>query len=125
MTKKATRPREIVYMEYIPFPTEKDGIIFTFFAIDDYTEYAIMIGQTKEISDDVYLDMIELLMNHEKFRLHDHPFELVLAFGGYMAERIGEKIKPHGGTPTFDEQRVDQGFKPFLQSFMDFQKRNS
>lgn len=111
----ATKPRQIIYTDYIPVPTEQDGYCYIFLAYDKYADFIFNLGITKQVSDEIYLQQINNLLNHKDFTKYNHDFKLITAYGGYMLDQIQNLLKPHKGTVIHDEESVDKALEPVIK----------
>lgn len=119
--KKTTRPLERVYLTAFGNDTVDDGVIYTFIALDDFSEVLFMLGVEKALNEQAVLNNVINLVNKEDFyqRLTD-KFTLVLPFGNTIEDTIDTVISTYNGNVIFDEKLVSKKFKPVFKAFEGF-----
>lgn len=115
---KATRPLEYICLVPVGIPTQKDGTIYTFIAVDAFSKYVIVAGDEKENSHKTILKNIKSLLGHTDFirqRKKVKSFTLVLDSYLELAEEITEIIQPFGGSVIFDESYITEIVDPVIE----------
>lgn len=110
-----TKPRQVVYLEYISAPTIQDGECYVFLAIDHYSQFAFKLSVANAINDTVFLEKVQELMNDKDFKRFDHPFELVTYRAPHLEKEINSILNPHKGKVSFSEERIAQHMMPLLE----------
>ncbi len=113
----ATRPKEIVYLHY--FSTQVvEGIVHSFFAMDDFSEFVFSLGHAQQITEDTILKSIKKLMKDKNFKSSPKkPFTLVISIGEEIESKIRALIQPYKGKLVFDKKTVTNKTQHFINSF--------
>ncbi|WP_417800298.1 hypothetical protein [Tenacibaculum sp.] len=91
---KATRSKEILYVDYYTRETTEETA-YIFFAMDDLSEYIFALGASKQISELIILQRFKKLIKHKDFKSSPKlPFTLVSSFGGEFEKKIKSIIFP-------------------------------
>ena len=64
---KTTKPLERIYLTAFAKETIEDGLIYTFLALDDYSEYLFMLGVESVLNEQTLLNSIINLLNKKEF----------------------------------------------------------
>ena len=109
-----TRPKEFICFSAVPVPTEKDGTVYFFIAVDAYTQFAFNLGVTTTLDDDTVLEHIQNLLQDPDFIKNKGPYTLVMLVGEHLREQIEVLIQPLGKL-QFDEQWAADIILPVLK----------
>jgi len=119
--KITTRPLERIYITAFGKETIEDGIVYTFLALDDYSEYLFMLGTERVLNEKTLLNNITNLLNKKDFCKNlTNKFTLILPFGNDIKNEIDTIISSYNGNVIFDEKLVSKKFKPVFKVFKGF-----
>ena len=124
--KNPTQPHEIIYISAFAVETEKDGVIFTFMALDGFSEFLfppVTCGEFKVFEDMVKV-VVDILNNinafykpttHPKGKTYivDLPEDLVEIMQGAVMK---------DDTVIYDIELARKMLKPVFDGFDDFNK---
>ena len=117
---KATRPLEFVSFFTMKLKT-KEGPAYSYFAVDDFTEFAFNTGIEIDENPETILKHIYLLMEDKDFVKHiDKGFTLVLADYQDLSDRINAIISSVNGKLIYDREFNQRINLPVIQSFGEF-----
>lgn len=109
------KPREVLYFEFVPVPTEQDGEVFLCIAVDHASEFCFSLGVCLELTDSIVLEKVQELMDNPDFKRYTIPFELVMYRTPHLEEQVNRILVPHKGKAVFDEERFADKMIPILQ----------
>ena len=116
--KKATRPREKVYINYITVDTQEDGRFYSFFGIDEYSKFAFLLSTTIELSEGAILLAVMDLMKHKDFVTEpQEPFTIVCNMGQEIEDKLAFIVAQQNGKISFDKKAVHNNTNHFIQQF--------
>lgn len=117
----STRPKELIYFQFMPSQTIEDGVIVTYYAIDDFSQFAFVLGATNEFNFDSLLLHIKKLMQHKDFKkLPIEPFTLMCSCGQEVEQEIKAIIEPYKGRVVFDVDTVIEKTQHFIKSLNEY-----
>jgi len=116
---KTTRPCQIVYLNFFS-SNIKDSIAFTFYAIDDFSEYAFLLDVTELLDGHIVLEQIKMLVAHEHFNT-SLPFTIMAVAGIEMEKDIRDFLKPLDGSIIFDRNTVIKKTRNFIAELNRFE----
>ena len=121
---KAKRVLEYVAFFYVELPT-REGPAFTYFAVDAFSEFAILTGTEPKNSDEIYLKHIRRLLIDPDFAKHIHNgFTLVLADHQELSDEIKLIISNKNGRLMYDSDFHGEIILPVIESFSAFLKKS-
>ena len=113
---KTTKPLERIYLTAFGKETIEDGIVYTFLALDDYSEYLFMLGTERVLNEQTLLNNIINLLNKKEFYQNlNGKFTLVLPFGDDIKNEISTILSPYNGSVIFNNKFVSAKFKPVFK----------
>lgn len=116
---KTTRPLELIYFAVFPTQTKDEGIVYTFVALDDYSQFLIFLGMEKDISELTIINKIMALTQDKDFarRYQNKPLTLMLPFeeGTVPHDLITEVLKIFKGKVIYDQDTVLEKTRPVLE----------
>lgn len=116
MLYKPSRPLEYVCLFPADVPTQVDGDVFLFIAVDAYTQFMFNTGVEKDREPHTVLKHIALLMKDKEFMRHrDNGFTLVLHKYQEQKDAIEAIIKPYNGKVIFDDPYLSKIVMPVLE----------
>lgn len=123
-----TRPLEVIYFFAFPSQTIKDGIIYTFLAIDDYSEFLMLLGTSNVLNSESITESIINFTQHKDFLAYHkgEPFTLYLPFDKNEIKNnhlYDELLKPLNGKMEYDLNLVVRKSKPVVDSFFEMLKK--
>lgn len=117
---KTTRPLEIIYFYIFPTQTKDEGTVYTFIALDDYSQFLFFLGTETELNELTIVNHIIGLTQDEKFagRFENKPLTLMLPFdkGAVPHDLITEVLKLFKGKVVYDPDTVFENIEPILNA---------
>ncbi len=115
---KATRPLEFVCFLPVPLGTNKDGTVYSFFAMDVFSKFLFNTGVESHIGKDNLLKHVRLLTDNKDFKKHKVK-KYTIVFSGYEEFRTEiEAIISPLGKMVVDEAFVTKELNPALEEFL-------
>ena len=117
---KTTRPLELVYFYIFPTQTKDEGTVYTFVALDDYSEFLFFLGIETDISELKIVNHIIGLTQSKDFagRFENKPLTLMLPFeeGTVPHDLVSDVLKIFKGTVVYDPDTVSKKMQPVLST---------
>lgn len=101
---KTNRSCQLVYLNFLPSQTQ-NGLAFTFYAIDDFSQYAFFLDVTEHLNEHILFEQLKKLVQHEDFNT-SLPFTIMAVAGIELEKDIQDFLKPLNGSITFDTEIV-------------------
>lgn len=119
---KTTRPLEIIYFYIFPSQTKDEGTVYTFIALDDYSEFLFFLGTESNIDELSIINNIIRLTQNKDFagRFNNKPLTLMLPFekGVVPHDLITEVLKIFKCSVVYDPDTVSEKMKPVVDFVM-------
>jgi hypothetical protein len=93
---KASKPREVLYFIVTEITTTQEGTFYFFVVIDGYSHYMFTLGNTAELTDEIYIDHIKKLLEHKEFTCHSGNYTLVTHSRAHLLPKISDLLSPLG-----------------------------
>lgn len=115
---KTTRPLELVYFFLFPTQTADKGTVYTFIALDDYSQFLFFLGIETDLSERSIIDNIIAFTQNKDFagRFDNKPLTLMLPFekGTIPHDLVADILKVFKGTVVYDPDTVFEKMQPVL-----------
>jgi hypothetical protein len=117
---KTTKPLELVYFSVFPTPTKDEGTVYTFIALDDYSEFLFLIGTETDLNERSIVDNIIRFTQNKDFagRYDNKPFTLMLPFekDSIPHDLVTDILKLLHGSVIYDQETVSKKIQPVLNA---------
>lgn len=117
---KTTRPLELVYFYVFPTPTRDKGTVYTFIALDDYSEFLFLIGTETKLNERSIVDNIIRFTQNKDFagRYDNKSFTMMLPFekDTIPHDLVTDVLKVFKGSVTYDQETVLKKMQPVLDA---------
>jgi hypothetical protein len=121
---KTTRPLELIYFSFLPTPTKDAGLVYTFFALDDFSQFVFFLGIDTELTESSIVHNVISLTQNEDFKkvFKNQPFELMLPIekSEVMHNLLTDVLKMFNGSITYNKETVTSKTKDFVKQFSNF-----
>ena len=114
MKLKAKKPRELVYIHYF-ISDLQEGTVYTFFAMDDYSEVLFEYALTPDLSQESCLSVITKLLSDKEFKRFSNHFKLIVSFGEQYIPLMNQLTKPLNGEVLFSNTVAKQKLYPVFK----------
>jgi hypothetical protein len=116
---KTTRPLELLYLTVIPIQTRDEGVAYSFFVIDDFSQYAFGLGIDLSLDEMSICKSLIQLTQEENFRngLNDQDFTLMIPFelGQPAQDMLNQVYQQFKGKVVHNQKVVLKKTKPFVK----------
>lgn len=116
---KTTRPLEVVYFYIFPTQTKDKGTVYTFVALDDYSQFLFFLGMEAELNELTIVNHIIGLTQNKDFagRFEDKPLTLMLPFEKETVphDLVTDVLKLFKGRIVYDPDTVYKNIEPILK----------
>lgn len=117
---KTTRPLELVYFFLFPTQTKDKGTVYTFIALDDYSEFLFFLGTETDLNERSIIDNIIAFTQNKDFagRFENKPLTLMLPFekGTVPHDLVTDVLKLFKGSAVYDPETVLKKMQPVLET---------
>jgi len=117
---KTTRPLELIYLSVFVAPTEEDGDLYVFFALDDYSQFFFQLEVENESNELTIVNNIIKFTQHQDFvkQFNNKPFTLVIPFElDTQAESlVNDVLKLFNARVSYNQELVFDKVKPILNT---------
>jgi hypothetical protein len=120
---EATRPLQYVCLFQAEIPTKEDGDIYTYLAVDVFTDFVFITGFEKDRSPRNILNHTRFLLQHPDFKAALQElgqFTLVYHKFAQIADQIKAIIEPAGGSLRIDDAMVTRVVTPVLKHLFEY-----
>ncbi|WP_406845112.1 hypothetical protein [Flavobacterium soyae] len=118
---KTNRPLELVYFFTFSTQTAEDGIVYTFIALDDFSDFIFLLGTETDLTERSIIDNIIALTQNKDFtnRFENKPMTLMLPFEKDTVPHglVTEILKFFNGSAVYDPDTVFEKIKPVMDAF--------
>ena len=116
---KTTRPLEVVYFYIFPTQTKDKGTVYTFVALDDYSQFLFFLGMEDELNELTIVNHIIGLTQNKDFagRFENKPLTLMLPFEKETVphDLVTDILKLFKGSVVYDPDTVYKNIEPVLK----------
>jgi len=116
----ASRPLQIVYLSAFYAPVEKEGDMYVFFALDEYSQFFFQLGIVPEINEqNIVNNIIQFTQNEDFVRVFKkEPFTLIVPFElDTPAQMLLKEVLQHFNAKVeYNQELVFEKTKPVLNS---------
>ncbi|MGV9004448.1 hypothetical protein [Flavobacterium sp.] len=121
---KTTRSLELIYFSFLPTPTKDAGVVYTFFTLDDFSQFVFLLGIDTELTEfSIVLNLISLTQNEDFNKVFkNEPFVIMLPFekSEIMHNLLTEVLTKFNGSITYNEETVTNKTKSFIKQLSNF-----
>lgn len=111
---KTNRALEIVYFACVDIPV-KEGRLYMFLAIDDYSTAVFNLNSSLELNDKVCVSAIEDFLTRDEVKKTAHGIHMVVPFNELLRSDIEQLLAPFTGQVSFSVDVVNRVTEPLIQ----------
>ena len=118
---KATKLLQYVCLFQADIPTQKDGDVFMYIAVDAYSKVLFTTGVERDRSLENIIKHTKLLIEDARFKetmQRQKKFTLVYHKFSEIQTELTQIIEPYGGKMIIDDMYVTKIMMPVLHDFM-------
>jgi hypothetical protein len=116
---KTTRPLEIIYFYIFPTQTKDKGTVYSFVALDDYSQFLFFLGLEDELNELTIVNHIIGFTQNKDFAGHfeNKPITLMLPFEKETVphDLVTDILKLFKGSVVYDPDTVYKNIEPVLK----------
>ena len=125
---KTTRPLELIYLSAFVAPTNVDGDLHVFFALDDYSQFFFQLDVESESNELTIVNNIIKFTQHQDFvkQFNNKPFTLVIPFELDTPSQalVNDVLKLFNARISYNQELVFEKVKPVLNTIFKMNKPN-